>query len=105
VVKNEKNELIPTRTDMGWRVCIDYRKLNDVTRKDHFPLPFIDQMLERLCGNMFYCFFDGFQVIFRSRLHPRIKRRPYSHAHMAHLLTGECPLDCVMLQLRFRGAW
>ncbi|GJT27824.1 hypothetical protein Tco_0908099 [Tanacetum coccineum] len=48
VVKNEENELIPTRLVTGWRVCIDYRKLNDATRKDHFPLPFMDQMLERL---------------------------------------------------------
>ncbi|BBN70458.1 transposable element gene [Prunus dulcis] len=47
VVKNEKNELVPTRTITGWRVCIDYRKLNTSTRKDHFPLPFIDQMLDR----------------------------------------------------------
>ena len=47
VVKNENNELIHTRQTTGWRVCIDYRKLNTVTRKDHFPLPFIDQMLER----------------------------------------------------------
>lgn len=59
VVKNENNELIPTRTVTGWRVCIDYRKLNDVTRKDHFPFPFIDQMLERLVGHLFYCFLDG----------------------------------------------
>ena len=42
VIINEKNELIPTRTVTGWRVCIDYRKLNIATRKDHFPLPFID---------------------------------------------------------------
>ena len=42
VIRNEKNELIPTRTMTGWRVCIDYRKLNTVTRKYHFPLPFID---------------------------------------------------------------
>ncbi|KAI3762946.1 hypothetical protein L1987_53391 [Smallanthus sonchifolius] len=42
VITNERNELIPTRTVTGWRVCIDYRKLNDATRKDHFPLPFID---------------------------------------------------------------
>ncbi|XP_038707263.1 uncharacterized protein LOC120002571 [Tripterygium wilfordii] len=60
VVKNEKNELIPTRTTTGWRVCIDYRKLNNATRKDHFPLPFIDQMLERLSGYSYYCFLDGY---------------------------------------------
>ncbi|KAL5550681.1 hypothetical protein UlMin_000857 [Ulmus minor] len=44
----------------GWRVCIDYRKLNAVTRKDHFSLPFIDQMLERLAGHAYYCFLDGY---------------------------------------------
>nr|GEX77684.1 reverse transcriptase domain-containing protein [Tanacetum cinerariifolium] len=60
VVANENNVLIPTRIVTGWRVCIDYRKLNDATRKDHFPLPFMDQMLERLKGNEFYCFLDGF---------------------------------------------
>ena len=60
VITNENNELIPTRTVTGWRVCIDYRKLNVATRKDHFPLPFIDQMLERLAGNKFYCFLDGY---------------------------------------------
>ena len=48
VVRNEKNDLIPTRTVTGWRMCIDYRKLNEATREDHFPLPFMDQMLERL---------------------------------------------------------
>nr|GEY35690.1 reverse transcriptase domain-containing protein [Tanacetum cinerariifolium] len=60
VVANENNELIPTRLVTGWRVCIDYRKLNDATRKDHFSLPFMDQMLERLAENEFYCFLDGF---------------------------------------------
>nr|GEV09338.1 reverse transcriptase domain-containing protein [Tanacetum cinerariifolium] len=58
VVKNEENELIPTRLVTGWCVCIDYRKLNETTRKDHFPLPFMDQMLERLAGNKHYCFLD-----------------------------------------------
>ncbi|GKD39893.1 hypothetical protein Tco_1260100 [Tanacetum coccineum] len=65
VVENEDNELIPTRLVTGWRVCIEYRKLNDVTRKDHFPLPFIDQMFERLAGNEYYCFLDGFSGYFQ----------------------------------------
>ncbi|CAL8988642.1 unnamed protein product [Prunus brigantina] len=60
VVKNENKELVPTKPITGWRVCIDYRKLNTATRKDHFPLPFIDQMLERLAGHSHYCFLDGF---------------------------------------------
>ena len=56
----KKNELIPTRIVTGWRVCIDYRKLNTVTRKDHYPLPFIDQMLDMLVGHPYYFFLDGY---------------------------------------------
>ena len=48
VIINEKNELILTRTVTGWRVCIDYRKLNIATKKDHYPLLFIDQMLDTI---------------------------------------------------------
>jgi hypothetical protein len=60
VITNDKNELIPSRTVTGWRMCIDYRRLNKATRKDHFPLPFMDQMLERLAGQEYYCFLDGY---------------------------------------------
>jgi len=60
IIHNEKNELIPTRIVIGWRMCIDYRKLNQGTRKDHFPLPFMDQMLERLAGKAYYFFLDGY---------------------------------------------
>nr|GEU47426.1 reverse transcriptase domain-containing protein [Tanacetum cinerariifolium] len=63
VVTNDENKLVPTRLVTGWRICIDYQKLNEATRKDHFPLPFMDQMLERLAGNEYYCFFDGFSGI------------------------------------------
>ena len=59
-IRNEKNELIPTRTMTGWRVCIDYRKLNTTTRKDHYPLPFIDQMIGKLARHSHYCFLDGY---------------------------------------------
>nr|GEW18090.1 reverse transcriptase domain-containing protein [Tanacetum cinerariifolium] len=71
VVENEENELIPTRLVTGWRVCIDYQKLNEATRKDHFPLPFMDQMLERLAGNEYYCFLDGFSRYFQIPIDPR----------------------------------
>ena len=60
MIKNERNELIPTRTVTGWRVCIDYIKLNTATRKDHFPLPFIDQMLDRLVGHPHFYFLYGY---------------------------------------------
>ncbi|KAK8954477.1 hypothetical protein KSP39_PZI002182 [Platanthera zijinensis] len=70
VVVNENNELIPTRTVTGWRMCIDYRKLNDATRKDHFPLPFIDQILERLSGHSYYCFLDGLSGYFQIPISP-----------------------------------
>ena len=59
-IRNEKNKLIPTRTVAGWRVCIDYRKFNTATRKYDFPLPFIDQMLDRLAGYPHLCFIDGY---------------------------------------------
>nr|GEU83354.1 reverse transcriptase domain-containing protein [Tanacetum cinerariifolium] len=71
VVENEDNELIPTRLVTGWRVYIDYHKLNEATRKDHFPLPFMDQMLERLAGNQYYCFLDGFSGYFQIPIDPK----------------------------------
>ncbi|XP_057990602.1 uncharacterized protein LOC131172983 [Hevea brasiliensis] len=60
MVKNQKNELVLRRIQNGWKVCIDYKKLNALTRKDHFPLPFMDQMLENLVGYFHYCFVDGY---------------------------------------------
>nr|CAN80442.1 hypothetical protein VITISV_007122 [Vitis vinifera] len=80
-VSPTQGEEVATRLTSGWRVCIDYRKLNDVTRKDHFPLPFIDQVLERVSGHHFYCFLDGYS-----------RRRPLSHVHLEHMPTEECLL-------------
>jgi hypothetical protein len=58
VVKNEKNELISQQTVIGWQMCIDYRKLNKATKKDHFLLSFIEEMLERLANHYFFYFLD-----------------------------------------------
>ena len=60
VVWNEKKELISTCTVTGWRVCMGYRKLNKATRKDHYPLTFLDRMLDQLVGHPHYCFLDGY---------------------------------------------
>nr|GEV97143.1 reverse transcriptase domain-containing protein [Tanacetum cinerariifolium] len=75
VIENEENELILTRLITGWRVYIDYRRLNEATCKDHFSLPFMDQMLERLAGNQYYCFLDGtFQRCMMAIFHDMIEK-------------------------------
>ncbi|GJV38821.1 reverse transcriptase domain-containing protein [Tanacetum coccineum] len=78
--------------------------LNDATRKDHFPLPFMDQMLERLAGNEYYCFLDDFPDIFKSQLTRKTKRRPLSLALMGRLPTDVCLSAYVMLRAHSKGA-
>ncbi|KAA3487899.1 Retrovirus-related Pol polyprotein from transposon 17.6 [Gossypium australe] len=60
MVSNDNNKLISTHTITGCRVCVDYCKLNKATQNDHFPLPFINQMLDRLAGKAFYSFLNGY---------------------------------------------
>ncbi|RVW21113.1 Retrovirus-related Pol polyprotein from transposon 412 [Vitis vinifera] len=76
VVKNDKGEDVSTRLTTGWRVCIDYRRLNAVSRNDHFPLPFIDQVLERVSRHPFYCFLDGYsrRMPFAYAMHPQLSK-------------------------------
>ncbi|GJW58640.1 hypothetical protein Tco_0105371 [Tanacetum coccineum] len=107
VVENEGNELIPTRLVTGWRVCIDYRKLNDATRKDHFSLPFMDQMLERLSGNEYYCFLDGFFRYFQISIDPQDKEKttftcPYGMFAYQRMPFGLCRRQCHNVDLTER---
>ncbi|GKB05577.1 reverse transcriptase domain-containing protein [Tanacetum coccineum] len=81
VVTNKNDDLIPTRTVMGWRVCIDYQKLNEATAKYHFPLPFMDQMLERLAGNKYFCFLDGFSGKFQIPIDPNDQEKTTFTCH------------------------
>nr|GEX17681.1 reverse transcriptase domain-containing protein [Tanacetum cinerariifolium] len=95
VVENEDNELILTRLVTGWHVCIDYHKLNEATRKDHFPLPFMDQMLERLAGNQYYCFLDGFFNHFQIPIDPKDQEKttftcPYETFSYRRMPFGLC---------------
>ena len=103
VVPNDKNELIPQRTIIGYRMCIDYRKLNKATRKDHYPLPFIDQMLERLSKNTHFCYLDGYSGFSQIHVTPRIKRRPLSRVLTVLMLIGVCLSVYVMHLLLFTG--
>nr|GFB49292.1 reverse transcriptase domain-containing protein [Tanacetum cinerariifolium] len=95
IVKNEENELIPTRLVTRWRVCIDCQKLNEATRKDHIPLPFMDQMLEGLAGNEYYCFLDGFSGYFLIPIDPHDQEKttftcPYGTFAYRHMPFGLC---------------
>nr|GEU96115.1 reverse transcriptase domain-containing protein [Tanacetum cinerariifolium] len=103
VVQNENNELIPTRLVTGWRVCIDYKKLNDATRKDHFPLPFMDQMLEKLAGNEFYCFLDGFSGYFQILINPPDQEKTTFTCPYGTFAYRRMPLAFAMLLGHFKG--
>jgi hypothetical protein len=105
VVRNDKNELISQCTITGWWMCIDYRNLNKATKKDHFLLPFIDEMLERLAKHSFFVFFMGILDIIKSWSTLTTKVRPLSHARMELTHTDECRSDYVMLQLLSNSAW
>ena len=94
VLQNERNELIPQRTVTGWRMCIDYRKLNKATKKDHFPLPFIDEMLERLGNHSFFYFFDGYSG-YHQIIHPNDQSKttftcPYGNYAHCRMSFGLC---------------
>nr|GFA46015.1 reverse transcriptase domain-containing protein [Tanacetum cinerariifolium] len=89
-------------SDRGTHFCNDQfssvmaKKLNDATRKDHFPLPFIDQMLERLAGNEYYCFLDGFSGYFQIPIDPKDQEKPRLLVLMEPLPTNACRLASAM---------
>ena len=69
VTTNQKGEEIQTCLPTKWRVCIDYRKLNCATKKDHFLLPFINQILDRLARSIYFCFLDGYSSYNQIAIH------------------------------------
>nr|GEV21604.1 hypothetical protein [Tanacetum cinerariifolium] len=104
VVENEDNELIPTRLVTGWRVSIDYRKLNEATSKDHFPLPFMDQMIERLAGNQYYCFLDSFSGYFQIPIDLKDQEKTTFTCLYRTFAYRRMPFGLCNAPARFRGA-
>ncbi|KAI3708563.1 hypothetical protein L2E82_37811 [Cichorium intybus] len=95
VVDTKDGDKVSTRPVTGWRVCIDYRKLNTATSKDHFPLPFIDQIMEKLVGHKYYCFLDGYSGYNQIAIHPEDQAKttftcPYGTFAFRRMLFGLC---------------
>ena len=94
-MQNEQNDLVLTRIITGWRMCIDYRKLNKATRKDHFLLPFINQVLEKLANFSYFCYLDGLSGFYRIPIHPEDQAKttftcPYGTFTFRHMPFGLC---------------
>ena len=105
VVPNDKDELIPQRIITGYRMVIDFRKLNKATKKYHYPLPFIDQMLERLCKHTHYCFLDGYSGFSQIPVcQLKINQRLLLHALLVLLRIDVCLLVYLMHLLPFKDA-
>ncbi|RDX74358.1 hypothetical protein CR513_45911, partial [Mucuna pruriens] len=95
IMKNQHDELVPMRIQNSWQVCIDYKKLNQVTRKDHFPLPLINQVLEKLAGKSHYCFLDGFSGYMQIYIAPKDQHKttftcPFGTFAYTRMLFGLC---------------
>lgn len=96
MVRNKKNELIPTRIVTERRICIDYQKLNDATQKYHYPVLFIDEMLDRLARQEYYCFLDGYYFYKQILITPKDEEKTTFTCPTTHILSNACHSDFVM---------
>ena len=112
VIRIENDVFLPSRTVTGWRICIDYKRLNKATRKDHFPLPFLDQMLDRLAGHDYYCFLDGYSGYNQIAIAPEDQDKttftcPYGTFAFRRMPFGLCnaPGTFQLCMLQFSQIW
>ena len=103
-IQNDKDEVLPSRTITEYKMCVDFRKLNKITIKEHQPLPFMERIIERIASNSYYCLLDAYSGFSQIQIHPEDQEKttftcPYgTYAYRRMLLVY------VMHQLLFRNA-
>ena len=105
VVPNDKNELIPQRIVTGYRMVINFRKFNKATRKDQYPLPFIDQMLEILSKHTHFCFLDGYSGFSQIPISHEDQEKTTFTCPFGTYAYGRMPLVYAMHLLPFKDVW
>lgn len=74
-------------------MCINYQKLNQVTRKDYFPLLFLGQVFKRVVGNEFYYFLDDYSGYYQIEISLENQQKLFSPTPLVYLRFNECYLD------------
>ena len=69
-IQNDKDEVLPSRTITEYKMCVDFRKLNKITIKEHQPLPFMEQIIDRITSNSYYCILDANSGFSQIQIHP-----------------------------------
>jgi hypothetical protein len=104
VVPNDENELVAQHTVTSYRMCIDFRKFNKVTKKDHYPLPFMAQMLERLSKNSHFCYLVGYSGFSQIPVHKDDQEKnaftcPFGTFAHRRMPFGLCNAPCYFLEM------
>ena len=67
--------VVTPKKDGRWRVCVDFKPLNAATKKDPYPLPFIDQILDSVAGYERYSVCNGFSGYFQLKIAPEDQKK------------------------------